>query len=446
MKRPALVVVRCALVAATCGFASLCSATAIPDPVIWYDMESVVDGKVPDKSGNRRDLTIGSGCSLVDTDRLSKGLRFDGTKKQSYATFSCPALTDRTISLWFKRAENDGTYDWGNGKTNSVPHLLTRFSHYRLIYGYNTLTPYMYCGNPEKYAKTTMYLDKGSWVHLAITIKVLTGDDAGKVVVAWYKNGSYVSETTVSGIADISAAQTAILGNNAINGERPVNGIVDDLRIYDEALNANQIVYVAANDKPAVPPLIAAWDFNSFSDEANGTHTAPSLTEYATDLTMQANVSTTNGVAPGTKALWFNGTSATLASGQSRAPFVVLDVTVSGWYRQSIDSNPPVQDGNKFNRVFGLPTGMAMQVNAGVLSSNGDMPIDTDVCVTGEVGLSGEIRPVSRIEQRIAEAQKLGFQRILIPSYNLKGINPQQYKIEIVPVRRVAEAVRELFG
>ena len=87
-----------------------------------------------------------------------------------------------------------------------------------------------------------------------------------------------------------------------------------------------------------------------------------------------------------------------------------------------------------------------LAVIAAVLSSNGDMPIDTDVCVTGEVGLSGEIRPVSRIEQRISEAQKLGFQRILIPSFNLKGINPKQYKIEIVPVRRVAEAVRELFG
>ena len=91
--------------------------------------------------------------------------------------------------------------------------------------------------------------------------------------------------------------------------------------------------------------------------------------------------------------------------------------------------------------LFGI-----VAVIAAVLSSNGDMPIDTDVCVTGEVGLSGEIRPVSRIEQRIAEAQKLGFQRILIPAHNMKGINANQYKIEIVPVRRVAEAVRELFG
>lgn len=87
-----------------------------------------------------------------------------------------------------------------------------------------------------------------------------------------------------------------------------------------------------------------------------------------------------------------------------------------------------------------------LSVVAAVLSSNGDMPIEPDVCMAGEVGLSGEIRPVSRIEQRIAEAQKLGFRRILIPSHNMNGLNPKQYKIELMPVRRVVEAVRELFG
>lgn len=87
-----------------------------------------------------------------------------------------------------------------------------------------------------------------------------------------------------------------------------------------------------------------------------------------------------------------------------------------------------------------------LSVIAAVLSSNGDMPIEGDVCMAGEVGLSGEIRPVSRIEQRIAEAQKLGFRRILIPTHNMNGLNPKQYKIALVPVRRVVEAVRELFG
>lgn len=87
-----------------------------------------------------------------------------------------------------------------------------------------------------------------------------------------------------------------------------------------------------------------------------------------------------------------------------------------------------------------------LAVIAAVLSSNVDTPIDTDVCMAGEVGLSGEIRPVARIEQRIAEAQRLGFSRILIPQHNMTTINTSDYKIEIIPVRRVAEAVRELFG
>ena len=87
-----------------------------------------------------------------------------------------------------------------------------------------------------------------------------------------------------------------------------------------------------------------------------------------------------------------------------------------------------------------------LSVVAAVLSSNGDMPIESDVCMAGEVGLSGEIRPVARIEQRVAEAQKLGFHRILIPAHNIKGLDPKHYKIELVPVRRVVEAVRELFG
>ncbi len=87
-----------------------------------------------------------------------------------------------------------------------------------------------------------------------------------------------------------------------------------------------------------------------------------------------------------------------------------------------------------------------LSVIAAVLSSNVDTPIDASTAMAGEVGLSGEIRPVSRIEQRIAESQRLGFSRILIPHHNAQSLSPSSYKIEIVPVRRVAEAVRELFG
>lgn len=89
--------------------------------------------------------------------------------------------------------------------------------------------------------------------------------------------------------------------------------------------------------------------------------------------------------------------------------------------------------------------GMDLSVLSAVLSSNLDIAIDRNVCITGEVGLSGEIRPVNRIEQRILEAEKLGFNRILIPQNNLKGFTTKT-KIEIIQIRKVEEAFRELFS
>ena len=89
---------------------------------------------------------------------------------------------------------------------------------------------------------------------------------------------------------------------------------------------------------------------------------------------------------------------------------------------------------------------MDLSVIAAVLSSNVDTPIETGWCMAGEVGLSGEVRPVSRIEQRIAEAEKLGFQHIIIPRYNYHALDKSKYHIEIHPVRKVEEALRCLFG
>ena len=67
--------------------------------------------------------------------------------------------------------------------------------------------------------------------------------------------------------------------------------------------------------------------------------------------------------------------------------------------------------------------GIDLALVCAILSSNEDMPIPQDICFAGEVGLTGEIRPVNRIEQRISEAEKLGFKKIIVSSYNLKGIN-----------------------
>lgn len=104
-----------------------------------------------------------------------------------------------------------------------------------------------------------------------------------------------------------------------------------------------------------------------------------------------------------------------------------------------------------------------LAVVAAILSSNGDVAISPRDCFAAEVGLTGEIRPVNRVEQRLAEAEKLGFERIFISKYNLKGITKNvnynakpanqtgsssipPSKIKIVPVSGMYEVFSELFG
>jgi DNA repair protein RadA/Sms len=81
-----------------------------------------------------------------------------------------------------------------------------------------------------------------------------------------------------------------------------------------------------------------------------------------------------------------------------------------------------------------------------ILSSSEDIPVPQKKCFAAEVGLSGEIRPVNRIEQRISEAEKLGFEQFFISKYNMKGLNTSRFSIEVTPVGKVEEVFNLLFG
>jgi DNA repair protein RadA/Sms len=87
-----------------------------------------------------------------------------------------------------------------------------------------------------------------------------------------------------------------------------------------------------------------------------------------------------------------------------------------------------------------------LAVVAAILSSTVDIPVDPGTCFAGELGLSGEIRPVTRIEQRLGEADKLGMKRIIMPGFNRKNLDPRRFKLEIVEMNRVQELPRHLFG
>jgi DNA repair protein RadA/Sms len=91
-----------------------------------------------------------------------------------------------------------------------------------------------------------------------------------------------------------------------------------------------------------------------------------------------------------------------------------------------------------------------LAVLSALLSSFEDVPLPQHICFAGEVGLSGEIRAVNRIEQRIAEAEKLGFEKIIVSKYNLssskqKGLHAQKFNIEVVSMSKVEELYKYLF-
>ena len=86
---------------------------------------------------------------------------------------------------------------------------------------------------------------------------------------------------------------------------------------------------------------------------------------------------------------------------------------------------------------------MDLPVICSILSSNMDIAMDADTCMAGEVGLTGELRPVARLEQRISEAEKLGFKRMIVPAFRSLERQPS---IEVLPAQKVEDAFRMLFG
>jgi DNA repair protein RadA/Sms len=87
-----------------------------------------------------------------------------------------------------------------------------------------------------------------------------------------------------------------------------------------------------------------------------------------------------------------------------------------------------------------------LAIISAVMSSNADIPIPQRYCFAGEVGLSGEIRAVNRIEQRVAEADKLVFEKVFISSFAKKSIDPKKYQAEIVFVKKIEDLIKAVFG
>jgi DNA repair protein RadA/Sms len=86
-----------------------------------------------------------------------------------------------------------------------------------------------------------------------------------------------------------------------------------------------------------------------------------------------------------------------------------------------------------------------LAVCASLISSYEDTPVSEELCFAGEIGLGGEIRAVSRIENRIAEAEKLGFKKIIVSKYAIKGLDPKKYKIQVIALSKLEEMYQKIF-
>lgn len=91
-------------------------------------------------------------------------------------------------------------------------------------------------------------------------------------------------------------------------------------------------------------------------------------------------------------------------------------------------------------------TGLDLAIMAAIISSGLDVALDADICFAGEVGLSGEVRPAARTEQRVSEAARLGFKTIVVSGYARKALSHAPKGIEIIYVNRVDELARRVFG
>ena len=334
------------------GVCSFCSTGAtLPDPVVWFDMESASNGKVVDRSGNGHDLTLESGAVLTNGcgGASENALFFKGSKTSS-ASFACPALGSRTVSFWFRRGAGSGelTYDAGN----TYPYLISDLSSLRINFSNKDgegFKSYIFAQNGQQSAK---YFAQSSipafwretWMHFAMTLDVTSeevvkeGVKVSHVAYKAYVNGMCVaSPSTDFIVTNLAVSGTAWLGNFFRNYNRPIYGAIDDFRIWNTALDAGQVAaeYERAHAEKG-DPLVGRWSFDSTSNNGSGSLVLKDVVGQVGDITCGAGIIVTNAGVEG-NAIYCNGYKTCYGS------FTLPDafhngITWTCWINQSPDS------------------------------------------------------------------------------------------------------------
>ena len=335
------------------GASALCVAANLPDPIIWWDMEAVSNGKIADRSGNGRDLTLSTGASLTNGfgGANTSALFIDGTKN-GYATFSSPALGSRTIAYWIRRCVGAGPIGWAGG--NTYPYVFTGFSSLSMHFSNNSdynIDTSIFAGNTQQ--NPSRYFTQGglpkihreTWTHVAITFDVTnTVEESSSITVSHitykaYLNGICVSApTTDYAITNIARSGTAVLGNNAVNASRPILGALDEFRVWDTALDAEQVwaEYVRKRDDYDQTALLGHWTFDDHTTNASGSLVLTDVAHQAGNITCGTGVTVVDG---GMEGACVRCSGDTTCWGTFTLPVPLQgDFTWTCWLNQSPDS------------------------------------------------------------------------------------------------------------
>lgn len=332
------------------GALTVWAEPTLPAPVAWWKMDAIENGKVADASGNGHDLTVGAGCSVTNAAMTGNGVFWNGTQ-QAWGSFTCTVLRSQTLSLWYRRDRTDGPLD---PSVNTYPYLFL-FQSFRAHFNYDATcastaaTTYL---PDNKTVNPAISVARGAWTHLAFVIEEKSfADGACTFVYRCYVNGVLAVENDTGRSFAPYALSPGFLGNNASNGTRPMHGIFDDARLFGAALTRGQVeeLYNEGCSPRDGARLIGCWDLDDVTTES-GVRKLAEKTGYASPIELEDGVAFTNGVDVGSTALWFNGTSTTLAKSFVRYPFQPSEVSFAAWLQHSPDAGTPPIAGNYYNR------------------------------------------------------------------------------------------------
>ena len=326
----------------------------LPSPIAWWRMDSASNGVVADSSGNGRDLTFATGCSLVNDAPSGTALSFDGTTK-ALASFDAPeGLTGaRTFSMWIRRDQDDGS---------------VQVNYAYLLYGCGSL----YLRNTRSSGVCALFVpgsgssvvssclgSRGKWQHLVVVIETTPSETEGKVLLTAreYVNGGLASISTNREVDQLDyTAGTAFLGNYNVHGGYPFKGAIDEVKLFDCALTYAQVREEFARYDAGKPRLIGHWPMDSISVDGDGV--AWSFDDSGELPLRLTGCSVTNGPLSESSALWFDGKSGTFAL--FTMPDGGSSFTWSGWMFHPAASASTQLPGNTYPRMLATETGTAL--------------------------------------------------------------------------------------